>query len=344
MRRHLVVGLLILAGCGQPDTPDDPVALPSTHRVGVDDAQWGELTWLDEDRLVVSYLRGSGPERLAIVTLEGEFAPMNVPADPACRGTSYGFPRAYGGRLLAIEMCYRVEPDLFATYNLVEVDPTERTVRPLMSAPSEERLFAMSLDPDGSRAAVMVGSSICSTLGIASSGGVDLLSLEIRDGDRSWNLRDGYPLEDTAETCSQVGLAAWPAWSTDGFAFFASPQSIGIDGAARADVPSNLYLMDDPAGSTYSIILSDIGDPRALEWSPDGDWLAFTGDVPSMGPGVWLIDASSQRLVQVSTHLAEFLSWSPDGTQLAIVKATSSSGIGKAEIRIADAKQILQSS
>jgi len=269
---------------------------------------------------------------------------MNVPEDPACRGTSYGFPRADGGRLLAIEMCYRVEPDLFATYNLVEVDPSERTVKPLMNAPSEERLFAMSLEPDGSGAAVMIGSSICSTLGIASSGGVDLLSLEVRDGDRSWNLRDGYPLENTAETCSQVGLAAWPAWSTGGFAFFGSPQSIGIEGPARADAPSNLYLMNDPAGSAYSVILNDIGDPRALEWSPDGEWLVFTGDVPSMGPGVWLIDASSHRLVQVSAYLAEFLSWSPDGTQLAIVKTTSSTGIGKAEIRIADIDQILASS
>lgn len=312
------------------------------QRVPIDDASWTGLSWIEDDLLAVGYLRGIGRQRIGTLSLDGVFTPARLPNRPGCQGTSYGSPTSREGHLVAIAMCLRLEPDLFATYDLVETDLPSGVVESLLSQPVPFSLATVTFEPGGSRAAVTVGGSLCSTLAIAEAGHLELLSLVITDQDRSWNLEDGYPIPNAGHACTPFGQADWPTWAPGamGFAFLASPGSIGVDGPARADAPWDLYLMEDPEAETYSVLLEDIDSARALAWSPAGDWLAFTGTLPDEGEGVWVVSPSSGQANRVFATNVEFLAWSPDGQSLALVNRTSFRGVGQAEILIADVSKL----
>jgi hypothetical protein len=336
---------VVLGACASSDASTDrQQELPSFRRVPIEDASWTGIAWLDEQTFAVAYLRGVGRERIGTLSLDGEFTPIDLPNLAGCRGTSYGAPASRDGQLFASVMCLRLEPDLFATHDVVTVDVSAAEVRSLLSEPALVDLGPVTPAPSGARAVVTVGGSLCSTLAIVESGELELLSLVIRDEDRSWSLEDGYPVPNPGHACTPFGQATSPAWDAGSgrFAFFASPASVGVDGQARADVPWNLYLMDDPTEDRYSILLEDILHARSLEWSPNGGWLAFSGEMPGEGDGVWLLHPPSRRLVRITDSVADSMSWSPDASRVAIVSPVGFKGVGRAEIVTVDVSDVLE--
>jgi Tol biopolymer transport system component len=73
-------------------------------------------------------------------------------------------------------------------------------------------------------------------------------------------------------------------------------------------------------------ILVDIADARALSWSPDGRWLAFSGGLEGL-EGTWLFDTSNNHPIAISASQANALAWSPAGDQIAATLPFEQEGI-----------------
>ena len=139
--------------------------------------------------------------------------------------------------------------------------------------------------------------------------------IEGEDGE-SWNL--GSFFRDTSRnSCTDQGRASWPAWAPDGshIAFFGSPESIGVSGQDRLDVPWNLYVIP-PSATKARPILGDITHARALAWSPESRWLAFSGGLDGQ-EGTWLLNTSNNEAIAISASEALVLAWSPAGDRIA---------------------------
>lgn len=337
IRRCLLIAMFLVASaCGRQPTRADNVG-ESVTRVPVESGDWTGVAWPRKDDLILGYAAGLGPDHLARVSLDGSFSEIEPSEDPDCFATQYRFPIGVESEIVAIKECMLLQPGVRSTYSLVEVNDKTGAVHPFLGTPTTYWMSTVSVSSSLDTAVVTVGGSLCGTLGVVRSSGLVLPSLVIRDGDRSWNLDEGYPVPNRGHACTPVGQASWPTWSPvgSGLAFFASPQSIGVDGIARGEVPSNLYLLPDPQSSAYSVLIRDINSARALTWSPDGEWLAFSGLLPDDGVGTWLLNPKTAHLIRVVEDEAEFIAWSPDGDRLAIVRPATSDVVGPSEIVVA---------
>jgi Tol biopolymer transport system component len=79
--------------------------------------------------------------------------------------------------------------------------------------------------------------------------------------------------------------------------------------------------MMEPGSHHAREVLSGIDGPRALSWSPDGQWLVFSGSIEG-AEGLWLWRASDQKLVQVAAGAMFHPAWSPDSTRIVVAKDT----------------------
>jgi WD40 repeat protein len=178
-------------------------------------------------------------------------------------------------------------------------------------------------NPTLSRAIIAVGNGLCSDLGTLTRQGVSEFNVVVEDGDHSWRLDDGLH-HPASEPCTQ-GRAAGPAWSPDGqqIAFLASPQSVGVHGVARQNVPWNLYLMP-ASGGKPRVLLSNISYATDVAWSPAGDRIAVTGGLHGAGQGLSVVDPQGRNVRKVTTQEAVDISWTPDGKSIiALVEAQS---------------------
>jgi Tol biopolymer transport system component len=138
--------------------------------------------------------------------------------------------------------------------------------------------------------------------------------------------RDGSGLERVIEHASS------PSWSPDGEQLVVTVDTCGDDEHCPPDLsnPHELYVVN-----------ADGTDPRRLtthpgydgdpQWSPDGDWIAFTGD-----DGLYLIrpdGTDRKRLLPGDVPYAR--GWSPDGRQLLFEDIHADPAVG-IEIAILD--------
>jgi TolB protein len=162
----------------------------------------------------------------------------------------------------------------------------------------EERDFAYSWSPDGTRIAFYHGTGV-------------------QEGGRFDSTADIFTVatdgSDVRRLTDDPGLDAFPVYSPDG-----SKIAFTSDRAGTMDV----WVMDadgsDPTRLTE--FENDSLDDYHATWSPDGSQIAFVrGQVPPGGPGkLWVIDADgSDGHVVLDSPLAFFPSWSPDGTRIA---------------------------
>jgi WD40 repeat protein len=174
-----------------------------------------------------------------------------------------------------------------------------------------------SVSPSMDRALASAGDSMCGSLIWVDDGLIEYPDIVIEDEDgESWNL--GSFFRDTSKnSCTDQGRASWPAWAPDGsrIAFFGSPISIGVSGQDRLDVPWNLYVIP-PSATKARPILGDITHARALSWSPDSRWLAFSGGLDGQ-EGTWLFDTSNNQATAIIASEALVLAWSPAGGEIA---------------------------
>ena len=122
--------------------------------------------------------------------------------------------------------------------------------------------------------------------------------------------RRGAPLPGLPRRAGSVA-----AWSPDGrsIAFFASPESAGVEGFSRLDRPWELMVLDPDSLATRTLVRG-VEHARATSWSPDGRWIAYAAEED----GVFVVSADGGRPRRVSEEKALWLVWSPDGAQLAL--------------------------
>jgi len=99
--------------------------------------------------------------------------------------------------------------------------------------------------------------------------------------------------------------------------------AVSPDGATVAYLSNDqIWTLDlrDAAAKPVQLIHSR-GDLSALEWSPDGKWLAFTSERGDHGfVGVYSVADQSLRYLDPSTEIDRDPVWSPDSREVAFVR------------------------
>lgn len=130
---------------------------------------------------------------------------------------------------------------------------------------------------------------------------------------------DGSGLERVIE------FASWPSWSPDGKRLVVMADSCGDDEQCPADLsnPFELFVVDVDGTDARRLTSNDgyDGDPH---WSPDGEWIAFTGD-----DGVYLIrpDGSGRKRI-LPGDWPYARGWSPDGRKFLYEEIDADPAVG----------------
>lgn len=147
------------------------------------------------------------------------------------------------------------------------------------------------------------------------------LDLEIRDENRSWNLKDDFP-KFIADDTGKTGTTGRASWSPDGksIAFFASPNAIGKTSFDRFGVEHYLYLMN-PETLQYEVVADSIFSPFLLSWSPDSTHIAFIGKYGfSKENGIWLYSVKTKLVTEISNGSFKSIVWRPNGNSLVAIE------------------------
>ena len=324
-RRSLwVVGLCLLvlvAACGSTEVREQ-----SFSNLPLPPSGYAGLAWLMDGTLVVADpgpLTEDATSRLLFLAKPntGAYTPVEAKGD-GCLAHEFLSPVALAnGSVAFLEMCgvdhgpgYLPAEDWFLRRL---PGPTDPDFPLLLNDRLDFFPGPFSVSPSMDRALVSAGDSMCGSLILIDGGLIEYPDIVIEDEDgQSWNL--GSFFRDTSQhSCTDQGRASWPAWAPDGarIAFFGSPESIGVSGQDRLDVPWNLYVIP-PFATHARPILGDITHARALAWSPDSRWLAFSGGLDGQ-EATWLFDTSNNQAIAISASEALVLAWSPAGDRIA---------------------------
>ena len=275
--------------------------------------------WIAEDDVVVEINPPGRADRfvpLSIMRPDGsELRRLQLPDDKRCDRTEYvGARRLPDGRLGVVRLCTDLGGAEPTEDTLFAYDLATRELEVLLR--TDQGLGSYTWDPDLRRGLYSVSSGVCAGIGAFGRDGLEPFDVVLRDGGVSWRLDS--PLRSPSGDCDFAeGRAKLPEWSPDGgqIAFFASPQSAGVEAMERVHEPWNLYLMD-PERRVPRPVIRDVKEPSAPLWSPDGKSLAFSGELEEEEPGIFLYSVEDERLQRVVTGNVGPDSWSPDGTRL----------------------------
>jgi WD40 repeat protein len=324
--------LLILATtCSSTEVKEQPVSnlpLPPSGYAG--------LAWLTDGTLVVAdpgRLTEDVTSRLLFLSdpRTGAYEAVAAKGDE-CLAHEFLSPVALAnGSVAFLEMC-SVE---YASGYLPTEDwflrrlegPTDPDIPLLLNDRLDFFPGPFSVSPAMDRALASAGDSMCGSLIWVDDGLIEYPDIVIEDEDGvSWNLGSFFR-DASRNSCTDQGRASWPAWAPDGsrIAFFGSPDSIGVSGQDRLDVPWNLYVIP-PSAAKARPILGEITHARALSWSSDSRWLAFSGGLDGQ-EGTWLFDTSNNQAIAISASEALVLAWSPAGDQIAATVPIEEEGL-----------------
>jgi Tol biopolymer transport system component len=179
----------------------------------------------------------------------------------------------------------------------------------------------VSWNPDQTKGIVYLDSGFASrTLyWLSSDGRFKPLDLVIKDGARSWNLKDDFP-DFKADDTGKTGSTGRAVWSPDGksIALFASPNAVGKTGFQRFGVEYYLYLMD-PENLELSVVAENIYSPFLIQWSPDSTHIAFIGYYGFWKEnGLWLYSLKDQSITSIAKSRFQDLAWTSNNSLAAI--------------------------
>jgi hypothetical protein len=200
---------------------------------------------------------------------------LQLPTLPGCRRTEYLLPHPLPDGRLGLSRLCETQDVLKDHFDLIAVDPASGRI---------ERRDGLGLyNPSGvtwqadlRRGFVAYYSGICGSIAAVTGAGVQRSAGPTTLDGRAWRLdQDFFEPGDT--DCTPRGRADLPALTGDGrrLLFVASPESVGVSGQARIDVPWNLYLDDLPGGQPRAVARGFV--------SPTG--LAMTADDRSVVVG-----------------------------------------------------------
>jgi len=304
--------VLSVAGCGSQSPSSATTAF---ERLPIPTGLYSGVAWLPAGWIVVEYSPGSGSSsELWRLRPDGsDFERIPLTADPACRRTEYIDPTALpDGNLGFVKWCFG--PGVRLYLESYEWDSGEEIRLLTHELPFNPRQF--TLDPGMRSGFMSTLSDICGTIATFNRNQVQPLPIRITDHGHSWRL-DDYFRSDPARPCINEGRADWPTLSADGsqLAFLASGPAPGVHDFARLNLPWSIFVADH-TGLAPRAVFSGVSDPRGLAWSPDGQWLAFAGQIDGRGNGTWLFEPTSHRLIRASVKNLDELAWSPNGQQI----------------------------
>src|SRR5690606_22387594 len=164
---------------------------------------------------------------------------------------------------------------------IMAYDWETRTFEQLVAEPLPFESSFFSWNPEMTRGVQTLG-SLLATITWLTPKGMEPISVTIGTGEQSWSLDEHLSvMEDYGRSInrtSEVGIARTPTWSPDGrfVALWASSNLIGRSGMSRARATYTLYLLG-PDTLQLQPILENVQNTAPLVWSPDSQWLAFTG-------------------------------------------------------------------
>lgn len=250
-----------------------------------------------------------------------EVEDLQLPQHDGCVATDYFWPqRLADGRVGAVR---EHRPSSCADHELVALDVTTGAVEVL--AIVDEPVSGYAWSPDGEHALVSSGSDLCSALGEWREGAaVVALAVEVVGRDAAFTMADAWAARGDSSKCEATGWASEPTIAGDGrIAFMASTAAIGMGGPDRALASAFIFTMN-LGDSEATPIGPDIREPRGLAWSPDGNWLLFSG-VVSEEDGTWMYAPATDKLVRVSELTSVWHGWHADGSGVVTMMRSESS-------------------
>ena len=330
-------------GDGEATTPRILPAL--SERVTDSPKEFAGLAWPTEGSLVVGLSRPSPGSPVKLWSLDarsGDLLRLPLRDDADCRRTQFMNPVSMSGGIGLIEVCDDdiEDPSVPTTYSLLRYDLEKRLASPLILDRSIGYLGSftvptLAVNQSEDAALLGVGNGLCGTLVWVLPEGLRYITVRIGDSDRAWELDEFFTTSE--RLCTAQGIAEYPTWSPveDEVAFFASHDAIGAVGLDRLDVSWNLYLMDTKSLEPRPV-LSGITHPQGLEWSPDGRWLTFGGELSQHGEGTWLFEPRTGEILRLTEEIMRWLAWSPDGTRIAAIQGTYASSGDIDDIRMSE--------
>lgn len=242
---------------------------------------------------------------------------LDLEQDSKCNlSTNYRYPTQLpDGRLGLLKMCATdntfTDKTYMVAYNWNTSQLDQIVQNPLKHFNISE---CFSWNPDMTRGIQEVSDGLTGTLSWLTQVGPEPVHITLRDGSRVWNLSQDY--EENGST--EGGRTSCPSWSPKGdkIAVFVSFDAMGVKGIARLDKQTQLILFSPETGESESV-LSGIYYPEFIEWSPDGESIAFVGDRTKE---LWVFNVETPSLFLIDKG-GEFddLSWSPDSRHIAII-------------------------
>lgn len=296
------------------------------------------FVWPGDDVFVVTWQKDplQTGTRVGLLGMKGGMPDLvDIPGGPrGCTRLDYGgLSLLEGGRVGMPRWCYRGPPPV--EVDLLWFDPRTRDTAPLIYRGSLGSLdssggFVFAADPAGGQAVIGAGNLICDGLVLVDEDGPADFGGKVVGPGGEFSPGHFPGVSD----CTSTGNAFSPTWSRDGgqVAFFASTESIGVDGMARLDQPASLVLTR-PGTWEMKPILEGIDDGGDIAFAPDGQSLAFSGTL-DRSEGVWLLDLATEKPALISEGVGTVgsLAFSPDGQQLAVQKRDEDQAEGSSRI------------
>lgn len=286
------------------------------------------LTWVNNQ--LIGWVRGqavgdySGNRWLYTKQGDSDFNEIEFPTDRDCDvQTFYDVTNSNDGQVQVWKVCRKAAGALvylmaydWSTGNFEEI----AGALPLGSS-------AVTWNKDDTRGIVFLDSGGYgkSTLYWIWKGGFGPMDLIISDNSVSWNTNEFFPDFQDADI-SITGDTGRADWSPNGetIAFWASGESVKVQGTERIKAKYSLYLMDAEQLQPH-FALTDIYFPYITKWSPNSLWIAFIGDQDQRvdnGEQIWLYSVANDSSFIIAEGKFQDLLWSPDGKGLIAIRCS----------------------
>ena len=317
----------------------DPAGLPLGN--------WDGVAWLSPTRLILEKI-DVNTSRESLWTVREPVAKdgsaraeqLSAKLPKGCDDPAFSAFAPYSDASITVAVnCGR----LGIPVSVVRIDPTGTTT-PVIPSMTDGIGFpiavaSLSWNPQGSQAIGSYTSGICGTMFLADASGTHALTVVIGRGETAWNTATDFNHKETAGDC---GLAFGATWSPKGdeVAFVSDPNGSYQSGQSRLDASLDIYRV----GSDFhgpEVWIGGVRHVGSMQWSPNGEWLAFSGQV-SGTDGVWLLRRGSSSARQVMSSADARIAWRPDGRALAVTYSIPPGADDSRTVRILDVSSVVR--
>jgi Tol biopolymer transport system component len=282
----------------------------------------GDLTgtaWLPDGRIYFARSAGLGQglQLWSVRPQGGDARRLRLLALDGCRRTEYLLPHSLPDGRLGLSRLCETQDVLKDHFDLVAVDPAGGKVEQLASV-GLNNPSGVTWQADLRHGFVAYFSDFCGSVAAVTRAGLQRSAGPTTLDSHTWQLDQDF-FEPADADCTPRGRADLPALTADGkqLAFLASPESAGVSGWRRVEMPWNLYLQDLPDGQPRAVARGFV-KPTGLAAAPD-DRGVVVGGRHGGERGLWWVDLASGTVRPIAKGNLVDPSFSPDGGRLVAV-------------------------